>query len=149
MCSKRYLAGGLLSKELEMNTRKKPIKVLLSRSMLDCHQRGLIAVAAALRDAGMEVVYTRFLMPEEVVKTAVEEDVDVIGLSFLAWGQMHLTAEVMRQLKERNIDNMLVLVGGVIRDEQVPKLEEMGVARVFGAGSATADIVEYIKSQKG
>jgi len=132
-----------------MNGRKKRIKVLLSRSMLDCHQRGLIAVAAALRDAGMEVVYTRFLMPEEVVKTAVEEDVDVIGLSFLAWGQMHLTAEVMRQLKERNIDNMLVLVGGVIRDEQVPKLEEMGVARVFGAGSATADIVEYIKSQKG
>ncbi len=128
-----------------MSARKKPIKVLLSRSMLDCHQRGLIAVAAALRDAGMEVVYTRFLMPEEVVKTAVEEDVDVIGLSFLAWGQMHLTSEVMRQLKERNIDNMLVLVGGVIRDEQVPKLLEMGVARVFGAGSATADIVEYIK----
>jgi len=128
-----------------MNARKKPIKVLLSRSMLDCHQRGLIAVAAALRDAGMEVVYTRFLMPEEVVKAAVEEDVDVIGLSFLAWGQMHLTAEVMRQLKERNIDNMLVLVGGVIRDEQVPKLLDMGVARVFGAGSATADIVEYIR----
>ena len=149
MCSRRYLAGSLLSKELEMNTRKKPIKVLLSRSMLDCHQRGLIAVAAALRDAGMEVVYTRFLMPEEVVKTAVEEDVDVIGLSFLAWGQMHLTSEVMRQLNERNIDNMLVLVGGVIRDEQVPKLLEMGVARVFGAGSATADIVEYIESQKG
>ncbi len=138
-----------MSKELEMNAGKKPIKVLLSRSMLDCHQRGLIAVAAALRDAGMEVVYTRFLMPEEVVKTAVEEDVDVIGLSFLAWGQMHLTAEVMRQLKERSIDNILVLVGGVIRDEQVPQLLEMGVARVFGAGSATAGIVEYIKAQKG
>jgi len=132
-----------------MNARKKPIKVLLSRSMLDCHQRGLIAVAAALRDAGMEVVYTRFLMPEEVVKTAAEEDVDVVGLSFLAWGQMHITADVMRLLKERNIDNMLVLVGGIIRDEQIPELLEMGVARVFGAGSATADIVEYIESQKG
>ncbi len=132
-----------------MNARKKPIKVLLSRSMLDCHQRGLVAVAAALRDAGMEVVYTRFLMPEEVVKTAAEEDVDVVGLSFLAWGQMHITADVMRLLKERNIDNMLVLVGGIIRDEQIPELLEMGVARVFGAGSATADIVEYIESQKG
>ena len=138
-----------MSKESKMNARKKPIKVLLSRSMLDCHQRGLIAVAAALRDAGMEVVYTRFLMPEEVVKAAVEEDVDVIGLSFLAWGQMHLTAEVMRQLKERNIDNMLVLVGGIIRDEQIPKLLEMGVARVFGPGSSTTEIVDYIESKKG
>ncbi len=80
------MAGGLLSEELKMSPREKHIKVLLSRSMLDCHQRGIVTVAAALRDAGMEVVYTRFLMPEEVVKTAVEEDVDVIGLSFLAWG---------------------------------------------------------------
>jgi methylmalonyl-CoA mutase C-terminal domain/subunit len=132
-----------------MNAKKKPIKVLLSRSMLDCHQRGLVAVAAALRDAGMEVVYTRFLMPEEVVKTAVEEDVDVVGLSFLAWGQMHITADVMRLLKERNIDNMLVLVGGIIRDEQIPELLEMGVARVFGPGSYTTEIVDYIESKKG
>ena len=138
-----------MSKESKMSPRKKPIKVLLSRSMLDCHQRGLIAVAAALRDAGMEVVYTRFLMPEEVVKTAVEEDVDLIGLSFLAWGQMHITAEVMRLLKERRMDNMLVLVGGIIRDEQIPKLLDMGVARVFGPGSSTMEIVEYIESKKG
>ena len=132
-----------------MSPKKKRIKVLLSRSMLDCHQRGLITVAAALRDAGMEVVYTRFLMPEEVVKTAVEEDVDLIGLSFLAWGQMHITAEVMRLLKERRMGNMLVLVGGIIRDEQIPKLLEMGVARVFGPGSSTTEIVDYIKSKKG
>lgn len=132
-----------------MSPKKKRIKVLLSRSMLDCHQRGLITVAAAIRDAGMEVVYTRFLMPEEVVKTAVEEDVDVIGLSFLAWGQMHITAEVMRQLKERKLNDKLVLVGGIIRDEQIPKLLKMGVARVFGVGSSTKEIVEYIESQKG
>ena len=132
-----------------MSPKKKRIKVLLSRSQLDCHQRGLISVAAALRDAGMEVVYTRFLMPEEVVKTAAEEDVDVVGLSFLAWGQMHITADVMRLLKERRMDNMLVLVGGIIRDEQIPKLLEMGVARVFGPGSSTTDIVEYIESKKG
>jgi methylmalonyl-CoA mutase C-terminal domain/subunit len=132
-----------------MSPKKKRIKVLLSRSMLDCHQRGLIAVAAALRDAGMEVVYTRFLMPEEVVKTAAEEDVDLIGLSFLAWGQMHITAEVMRLLKERRMGDMLVLVGGIIRDEQIPKLLEMGVARVFGPGSSTTEIVDYIESKKG
>jgi methylmalonyl-CoA mutase C-terminal domain/subunit len=132
-----------------MSPREKPIKVLLSRSMLDCHQRGIVTVAAALRDAGMEVVYTRFLMPEEVVKTAVEEDVDVIGLSFLAWGQLHITSEVMRQLKEGNLNDVMVLVGGIIRDEQIPKLLEMGVARVFGVGSSTTEIVEYIKSQKG
>ena len=132
-----------------MGTSEKPIKVLLSRSQLDCHQRGLITVAAALRDAGMEVVYTTFLMPEEVVKTAVEEDVDVIGLSFLAWGQMHITAEVMRQLKERNLNHILVIVGGIIRDEQIPKLLEMGVGRVFTVGSSTTEIVEYIRSKKG
>ena len=84
-----------------------------------------------------------------MVKTAVEEDVDVIGLSFLAWGQMHITSEVMRQLKERKLNDVMVLVGGIIRDEQIPKLLEMGVARVFGVGSSTTEIVEYINSQKG
>ena len=132
-----------------MNLKKKRIKVLLSRSQLDCHQRGVITVAAALRDAGMEVVYTRFLMPEEVVKTALEEDVDVIGLSFLAWGQMHITTEVMRLLKERKLNDVIVLVGGIIRDEQIPKLLEIGVAKVFGPGSSTTEIVEYIESKKG
>src|SRR4030042_187565 len=126
MCSRKYLAGVLLSKESKMSPKKKPIKVLLSRSQLDCHQRGLISVAAALRDAGMEVVYTRFLMPEEVVKTAAEEDVDVVGLSFLAWGQMHITADVMRLLKERKMENMLVLVGGIIRDEQRSEERRVG-----------------------
>ena len=149
MCSRKSSAGVLLSKESKMSPKKQRIKVLLSRSQLDCHQRGVITVAAALRDAGMEVVYTRFLLPEEVVKTAVEEDVDVIGLSFLAWGQMHITAEVMRLIKERNLNDIMVLVGGIIRDEQIPKLLEMGVASVFGPGSSTTEIVEYIESKKG
>src|SRR4030042_6802386 len=101
MCLRRYLAGALLSKEQKMSPKKKRIKVLLSRSMLDCHQRGLIAVAAALRDAGMEVVYTRFLLPEEVVKTAVDEDVDVIGLSFMAWSHLGIVSEGREGLKAR------------------------------------------------
>jgi methylmalonyl-CoA mutase C-terminal domain/subunit len=128
-----------------MSPKGEPIKVLLSRSQLDCHQRGLITVAAALRDGGMEVVYTRFLMPEEVVKTAVEEDVDVIGLSFLAWSHLGIVSEVMKGLKERKMNDVLVIVGGIIRDEHIPKLLEMGVGKVFGPGTPTTDVVEYLK----
>jgi len=132
-----------------MSPKGKPIKVLLSRSELDCHQRGLITIAAALRDAGMEVVYTRFLLPEEVVKTAVEEDVDVIGLSFLAWSHLGIVSEIMDGLKARKMNNVLVIVGGIMRDDHIPKMLEMGVARVFGAGTNTADVVEYLRKQKG
>jgi methylmalonyl-CoA mutase C-terminal domain/subunit len=132
-----------------MSPKGKPIRVLLSRSQLDCHQRGLITIAAALRDAGMEVVYTRFLLPEEVVKTAVEEDVDVIGLSFLAWSHLGIVSEVMKGLKERKMNDVLVIVGGIMRDEHVPKMLEMGVGRVFGAGTPTNEVVEYLRKQKG
>jgi methylmalonyl-CoA mutase C-terminal domain/subunit len=132
-----------------MSPKGKPIRVLLSRSQLDCHQRGLITIAAALRDAGMEVVYTRFLLPEEVVKTAVEEDVDVIGLSFLAWSHLGIVSEVMKGLKERKMNDVLVIIGGIMRDEHIPKMLEMGVAKVFGAGTNTTEVVEYLRKQKG
>jgi methylmalonyl-CoA mutase C-terminal domain/subunit len=132
-----------------MSPKGKPIKVLLSRSELDCHQRGLITIAAALRDAGMEVVYTRFLMPEEVVKTAVEEDVDVIGLSFMAWSHLGIVSEVMEGLKARKMNDVLVIVGGIMRDDHIPQLREMGVAKIFGAGTNTGDVVTYLKQQKG
>jgi methylmalonyl-CoA mutase C-terminal domain/subunit len=131
-----------------MSPKHKPIKVLLSRSYFDCHQRGVMTVAAALRDAGMEVIYTKFYDPEEVAQTAMEEDVDVVGLSFLAWGQMEITPRVIKALNERKMDDVLVIVGGVILDRQIPKLLEMGVAQVFGAGSSTLEIAEYIKSRK-
>jgi len=132
-----------------MTENGRGIRVLLSRSLLDCHQRGLVAVAAALRDAGMEVVYTRFYEIEEVVKTALEEDVDVVGLSFMSWGQMHFTPQLTKQLKERGMDDVLVIIGGIIRKDQVPELEAMGVDRVFGAGSSTTEIVNYIVEKKG
>jgi len=109
----------------------------------------LVAVAAALRDAGMEVIYTRFYEIEEVVKTAMEEDVDVIGLSFMSWGQMNFTPQLTKQLKEKGMDDVLVIIGGIIRKDQIPELEAMGVDRVFGAGSSTTEIIDYIVSQKG
>jgi len=132
-----------------MSPKGKPIKVLLSRSQLDCHQRGLITIAAALRDAGMEVVYTRYLLPEEVVKTAVEEDVDVIGLSFMAWSHLGHVSEVMEGLKARKMNNVLVIVGGIMREDHKPQLLEMGVGKIFGAGTNTQDVVAYLKQQKG
>jgi len=132
-----------------MSPKGKPIKVLLSRSQLDCHQRGVITVAAALRDAGMEVVYTWYPMPEEVVKTAVEEDVDVIGLSFMAWSHLGHVKEMMDGLKARNINNVMVIVGGIMRDDHIPQLLDMGVAKSFGPGTNTQDIVDYLKQQKG
>ncbi len=132
-----------------MSTKNKPIKVLLTRSHLDSHQRGVITVAAALRDAGMEVIYTKFYYPEEVVKTAMEEDVDVVGLSFLAWGQMEYTPKVIKGLRDAKLNDVMILVGGVILDSQIPELLKMGVSRVFGAGSSTLEIAEYIKSKKG
>ncbi len=132
-----------------MSPKGKPIKVLLSRSQLDCHQRGLITVAAALRDAGMEVIYTRFLMPEEVVKMAVEEDVDVIGLSFMAWSHLGIVEEVMNGLKAKKMNNVMVIVGGIMRDDHRPRLKELGVAGVFATGTNTQDIVAFIKERKG
>jgi methylmalonyl-CoA mutase, C-terminal domain len=132
-----------------MSPKGKPIKVLLSRSQLDCHQRGLITIAAALRDAGMEVVYTRFLLPEEVVKTAVEEDVDVIGLSFMAWSHLGIVEEVTNGLKARKMDNVLMIVGGIMREDHVPKLKELGVAGIFFPGTNTQDVVKFIQEKKG
>jgi methylmalonyl-CoA mutase C-terminal domain/subunit len=132
-----------------MSPKGKPIKVLLTRSQLDCHQRGLITIAAALRDAGMEVIYTRFLMPEEVVKTAVEEDVDVIGLSFMAWSHLGIMEEVMSGLKARKMDNVLVIVGGIMREDHVPKLKELGVGGIFFPGTNTQDVVAFLKERKG
>ena len=129
-----------------MSTKQKQIRVLLSRSHLDSHQRGIITVAAALRDAGMEVIYTKFYYPEEVVKTAIEEDVDVVGLSFLAWGQMEYTPRVIKGLRDAKLNDVMVLVGGIILDTQIPELQKMGVSKVFGAGSSTIEIAEYIKA---
>lgn len=128
-------------------TKAKCIRVLLTRSVIDCHQRGLRTVAKALMDAGMEVVYSLYTYPEEVAAVAVEEGVDVIGISFLSFGQLTDTPKIMELLKEKGMTDVLVIVGGIIRDGDIPKLLEMGVARVFQQGASMTQIVDYINEQ--
>lgn len=126
-----------------MNRR---IRVLIAKPGLDGHDRGAKVVARALRDAGMEVIYTGLRQtPEMIVSAALQEDVDAIGLSILSGAHMHYFAEVRRLLKEQGADDILLFGGGIIPDEDVPHLKAMGVAAVFGPGTSTQDIVEFLK----
>lgn len=122
------------------------IRVLIAKPGLDGHDRGAKVVARALRDAGMEVIYTGLRQtPEMIVSAALQEDVDAIGLSVLSGAHMHYFGEVRRLLKEQGADDILLFGGGIIPDEDVPYLKEMGVAGVFGPGTSTQDIVEFLK----
>ena len=125
---------------------KKPIRVLLVKLGLDSHDRGVIVVAMALRDAGMEVIYLgRRKTPEEIVNVAIQEDVDVVGLSSLADAHNALAPRVVELLRERGTGKELVILGGFIQKEDIPCLEEMGIARVFGIGTKMQDIVGFIE----
>jgi len=123
------------------------IRVLIAKPGLDGHDRGAKVVARALRDAGMEVIYTGLRQtPEMIVSAALQEDVDAIGLSVLSGAHMHYFAEVRRLLKEQGIDDILLFGGGIIPDEDLPHLKEMDVAAVFGPGTSTQEIVSFLKS---
>ena len=123
------------------------IRVLIAKPGLDGHDRGAKVVARALRDAGMEVIYTGLRQtPEMIFSAALQEDVDAIGLSVLSGAHMHYFAEVRRLLKEQGIDDILLFGGGIIPDEDLPHLKEMGVAAVFGPGTSTQEIVSFLKS---
>ncbi|ADD28336.1 MULTISPECIES: cobalamin B12-binding domain-containing protein [Meiothermus] len=122
------------------------IRVLIAKPGLDGHDRGAKVVARALRDAGMEVIYTGLRQtPEMIVSAALQEDVDAIGLSVLSGAHMHYFGEVRRLLKEQGADDILLFGGGIIPDEDVPHLKAMGVAAVFGPGTSTQDIVEFLR----
>ncbi len=122
------------------------IRVLIAKPGLDGHDRGAKVVARALRDAGMEVIYTGLRQtPEMIVSAALQEDVDAIGLSVLSGAHMHYFGEVRRLLKEQGADDILLFGGGIIPDEDVPHLKEMGVAGIFGPGTSTQDIVEFLR----
>ncbi len=122
------------------------IRVLIAKPGLDGHERGARVVARALRDAGMEVVYTGIRQtPEMIVEAALQEDVDVVGLSILSGAHMALCPRIMDLLRAQGLGDLLVLVGGIIPDEDVTPLREMGVGGVFGPGSNTADIIEFIR----
>lgn len=126
----------------------KKIRVLIAKLGLNGHDRGAKVVARALRDAGMEVIYTGLHQtPEQVVESALQEDVDVIGLSLLSGAHLTLFTKVMELLKKESLENITVLAGGIIPEEDVTKLKEIGIAEIFGPGTDTKDIVEFIKKK--
>lgn len=126
------------------NTRK--IKVLITKIGLDGHDRGAKVISSLLREAGMEVVYLGvFQTPENIIQAAIEEDVDVIGLSCLSGEHLTFSPEIIKLMHEKELKDILLVVGGVIPREDIPGLKEMGVSEVFTAGSMTDDIIDYIK----
>jgi len=125
---------------------ERKIRVLIAKPGLDSHDRGAKIVARALRDAGMEVIYTGLRQtPEQIVETAIQEDVDVIGLSILSGAHMALFPRIMELLKEKGVKDVLVFAGGIIPDEDVPKLKKIGIKEIFGPGTPTDVIVKYVK----
>jgi len=122
------------------------IRVLVAKPGLDGHDRGAKVVARALRDAGMEVIYTGIRQtPEMIVEVALQEDVDVIGLSCLSGAHMELFSEVMERLKQKGMRNVLVVVGGIIPEDDVPSLQQIGIKAIFGPGTNTSEIVDSIQ----
>jgi methylmalonyl-CoA mutase C-terminal domain/subunit len=130
-----------------MNSR---IRVVVAKPGLDGHDRGAKVVARALRDAGMEVIYTGLHQtPEQIVETAIQEDADAIGLSVLSGAHMTLFRRVLELLAERDATDVVVFGGGIIPDADIPELERLGVARIFTPGATTASIVEWVRANVG
>lgn len=126
------------------------IRVLVAKPGLDGHDRGAKVVARALRDAGMEVIYTGLRQtPEMVVEAALQEDVQVIGLSILSGAHMALVPRILELMRTNGLDDVKVFVGGIVPDEDVTALKNMGVSGVFGPGANTDDIVKYIRESVG
>ena len=127
-----------------MNERQ--IRVLVAKPGLDGHDRGAKVVARALRDAGMEVIYTGLRQtPEMIAEAALQEDVDVVGLSVLSGAHMALLPRIVELLRGNDMDDVLVIAGGIIPDEDIAPLEQAGVSGVFGPGTSTDDIVKFIQ----
>jgi len=126
---------------------EKKIRVLVAKPGLDGHDRGAKVVARALRDAGMEVIYTGLRQtPEMIAEAALQEDVDIVGLSILSGAHMALAPRVMELLKANGQENVKVFIGGIIPDEDLPRLKEIGVSGVFGPGASTEDIIRDVKA---
>ena len=123
------------------------LRVVIAKPGLDGHDRGAKVIARALRDAGMEVIYTGLRQtPEQVVSAALQEDADVIGLSILSGAHNHIAPRLMQLLKEKGLDDVLVVIGGIIPDVDIPRLKEIGVKGVFLPGTPMQDIVNFINS---
>ncbi len=127
-------------------TEERKIRVLIAKPGLDGHDRGAKVIARGLRDAGMEVIYTGIRQtPEMIVNAALQEDVDIIGLSILSGAHLELVPPIMKLLREKGLDDVIVLVGGIIPNEDRPLLKAMGVAEVFGPGTPVTEIASYIR----
>ena len=123
------------------------IRVVVAKPGLDGHDRGAKIIARALRDAGMEVIYTGLHQtPEQIAETVIQEDADAVGLSILSGAHMTLVPRVVSLLREQGVDDVLVTVGGTIPAEDIPELKELGVAEVFTPGAGTDEIIEFIRS---
>ncbi|HWZ28620.1 MAG TPA: cobalamin B12-binding domain-containing protein [Gemmatimonadales bacterium] len=126
--------------------KKRPIRVLVAKPGLDGHDRGAKVVAAALRDAGMEVIYTGLHQtPEMIARAAIQEDVDVVGLSILSGAHLTLFPRVKQLLKDAGRDDVLLTGGGIIPPEDVSRLESEGVGKLFGPGTPTSELIKYIE----
>jgi methylmalonyl-CoA mutase C-terminal domain/subunit len=137
-------ANALWSEEMA----ERPIRVLVAKPGLDGHDRGAKVVARALRDAGMEVIYTGIRQtPEMIAEAALQEDVDVVGLSILSGAHRDLFPRIVEQLKRRQLDDVILVCGGIIPDEDIPAIKQMGFAGVFGPGTSTQDIAAFIRAQ--
>ena len=123
------------------------IRVVVAKPGLDGHDRGAKVVARALRDAGMEVIYTGLHQtPEQIVETAIQEDADAVGLSVLSGAHMTLFRRVLELLAERNAEDIVVFGGGIVPDADIPELERLGVAKIFTPGATTRSIVEWVRT---
>lgn len=130
-------------------TGTETIRVLVAKPGLDGHDRGAKVIARALRDAGMEVIYTGIRQtPEMIAEASLQEDVDVVAISILSGAHMELLPLIIGELRDRGLDDRLVLAGGIIPEDDVSPLKEMGVGEVFGPGTSTTDIIEYIRSHQ-
>ena len=125
----------------------RPIRVLVAKPGLDGHDRGAKVIARALRDAGMEVIYTGLRhTPEQIVSAAIQEDVDVVAMSILSGAHNHLFPKVVELLKEEGADDVLIIGGGVIPDDDIPGLKEAGIAEIFTPGTPTTVTIDFIKN---
>jgi methylmalonyl-CoA mutase, C-terminal domain len=125
----------------------RPIRVLVAKPGLDGHDRGAKVIARALRDAGMEVIYTGIRQtPEMIVEAAIQEDVDAILMSILSGAHMALFPKVMGLLKKEGVDDILVAAGGILPDEDIPAIKEMGIKGCFGPGTSTDEIIEFVRN---
>src|SRR5437879_12718325 len=128
--------------------KKRPIRVLVAKVGLDGHDRGARVIATALRDAGMEVIYTGLRQtPEKIVTASLQEDVDAIGISILSGAHNTILPRICELLRAQGLDDVMLLVGGIIPDEDIPGLKQGGVTEVFQPGASTEDIVECIRSR--